>query len=138
MTVRQVLDYDQIIKEIIDNMKEVDTIIRFRFLQMAHQFKPIVENFQTIRDEKIGQYGSAHENGQFGIIEPDKDSYDNEDEYKSAYKEYEATVEKFRNELDEILESDAKIEIETFKPEEIINSGLPTNYMLMLYDLIEQ
>ena len=36
------------------------------------------------------------------------------------------------------LEDLTDIEIETFKPEEIINSGLPTNYMLMLYDLIEQ
>lgn len=138
MTVKEVLNYDRIVKIIIDEMKYIDVKVRFRFLQMAHQFQPIVKNYNTIREEKITQYGSTHANGQFGIIKPDKDSYENEADYQKAVQDYDVVFKKFTSELNELLESDAKIEIQRFKPEEIMDSGIPADIMLELYDLIEQ
>lgn len=138
MTVRQVLDYDQIVKVVIDNMKDVDAKIRFRFLQMAHQFQPIVDGYNKIREEKIAKYGSMQEDGQFGIFEPQKETYENDEDYQKAVENYNNTINQFRTELNEVLEEKAKIELDKFHAEEIMNSGLPSDMLLVLYDLIEE
>ena len=57
MKVKEVLNYNRIIKAIIDNADDVNSLVKFKLLGMLKQFEPIVTNFETIRDEKIVKYG---------------------------------------------------------------------------------
>jgi len=138
MTVNQVLDYNNVIRAIVDNAKNVDAKIRFKFLGMANQFKPIVDNFETIRQEKISEYGTTKADGQTGIFEPVRDDYETDSDFVEAQQKYDETIAKFAKELQEILDSDAEVEITKFKADDIMDSGLNSDYLLALYDLIEE
>lgn len=138
MQVKKVLDYNKIIKAIIDNEKDIDALVKFRLLGMCKQFEPIVANFETVRDEKIMQYGTITEDGSTGIIPPNKENFNNDEEFEKAQKEFEETVAKFTDDLDKVLDSEIQIEIKKFKPEDIMDAGLPADYLLAIYDLIEE
>lgn len=138
MLVKKVLDYNKIIKAIIDNEKDIDALVKFRLLGMCKQFEPIVANFETVRDEKIMQYGTITEDGSTGIIPPNKEDFNNDEEFEKAQKEFEETVAKFTDDLDKVLDSEIQIEIKKFKPEDIMDAGLPADYLLAIYDLIEE
>lgn len=138
MQVKKVLDYNKIIKAIIDNEKDIDALVKFRLLGMCKQFEPIVANFETVRDEKIMQYGTITEDGSTGIIPPNKEDFNNDEEFEKAQKEFEETVAKFTDDLDKVLDSEIQIEIKKFKPEDVMDAGLPADYLLAIYDLIEE
>lgn len=138
MQVKKVLDYNKIIKAIIDNEKDIDALVKFRLLGMCKQFEPIVANFETVRDEKIMQYGTITEDGNTGIIPPNRENFDNDEDFEKAQKEFEKTVAKFTDDLDKVLDSEIQIEIKKFKPEDIMDAGLPADYLLAIYDLIEE
>ena len=138
MQVKKVLDYNKIIKAIIDNEKDIDALVKFRLLGMCKQFEPIVANFETVRDEKIMQYGTITEDGNTGIIPPNRENFDNDEDFEKAQKEFEETVAKFTDDLDKVLDSEIQIEIKKFKPEDIMDAGLPADYLLAIYDLIEE
>lgn len=138
MQVKKVLDYNKIIKAIIDNEKDIDALVKFRLLGMCKQFEPIVANFETVRDEKIMQYGTITEDGSTGIIPPNKEDFNNDEGFEKAQKEFEETVAKFTDDLDKVLDSEIQIEIKKFKPEDIMDAGLPADYLLAIYDLIEE
>ena len=138
MTVNQVLDYNSMIKAIIDNAKDVDAKTRFKFLGMVNQFKPIVDNFETIRQEKIAEYGTTNKDGQTGIFEPVRDDFETDSDFVDAQKKYDETIAKFANELQEVLDSEVDVNIAKFKADDIMDSGLNSDYLLALYDLIEE
>ena len=55
-----------------------------------------------------------------------------------AQKEFEETVEKFEGDLKKVLDADAEIELKKFKYSELIDKGIPADFLLGLYDLIEE
>ena len=138
MKIKEVLNYNQAIKAVVDNAKDVNALVKFRLLGMAKQFEPIVANFDTVREEKIAKYGTTNESGQTGIFAPEKDKFDDDKKYDEAVKEFEETVKKFTNDIDEVLDSEADIEIKKFKYTDIMDSGLPSDYLIAIYDLIEE
>ena len=138
MKVSKILDYNNVIKAIIDNAKDVNTLVKFRLLGMCKQFEPIVANFETIRQEKIVQYGTTDENGNVGIFAPKKEDFENDDDYKKASEEFETIIEKFTVDLNEVLNSESDIEIKKFKYTDIMDAGLPSDYLIAIYDLIEE
>lgn len=138
MTVNEVLNYNRIIKSIVDNAKDVNALVKFRLLGMCKQFEPVVSNFETIRGEKIREYGSEDENGNIGIISPKKEDFENDEDFEKANKDYEVAVEKFSKDLEEILNSETDIEIKKFKYTDIVDAGLPSDYLLAIYELIEE
>ena len=138
MKVSEILDYNNVIKAIIDNAKDVNALVKFRLLGMCKQFEPIVANFETIRQEKIAQYGTTDENGNVGIFVPKKEDFENDDDYKKASEEFETTIEKFTADLNEVLNSESDIEIKKFKYTDIMDAGLPSDYLIAIYDLIEE
>ena len=138
MKVSEILDYNNVIKAIIDNAKDVNALVKFRLLGMCKQFEPIVTNFETIRQEKIAQYGTTDENGNVGIFTPKKEDFENDDDYKKASEEFETTIERFTADLNEVLNSESDIEIKKFKYTDIMDAGLPSDYLIAIYDLIEE
>lgn len=138
MTINDVLSYNRIIKSFIDNATDVNSLIKFKMLGMVKQFEPVVQNFNTIRDDLIGKYGEENGDGSIGIFEPKKENYESDKEFEDAMKKYENTIKSFNEEIESIVNSEADIKINKFKAEEIMNAGIPSDYLVVLYDLIEE
>lgn len=138
MKVEKVIVYNNIIKDIIDNAQDVSAVVKFKLLGMLKQFEPTVANFEIVRNEKIKKFGTEGENGNFGIYAPYREKFDNDEDYESAIKEYEESVVNLNKELDEVVKAEVEVEFDKFKPEDIMNAGIPANYLVALYDLIEE
>ena len=67
MTVKNVLDYNKVIKSIIEDVDGVSSVIKFKLLVMLKQFEPIVSNFNIVRNDKILEYGTPDGNGDYAI-----------------------------------------------------------------------
>ena len=138
MIVKDILDYNRKIKIIIDNAKDVNALVKFKLLGMLKQFEPVIANFETVRNEKILKYGTTTEDGNIGIFEPKKDDYENDDDYNKAMDDYFDAIKKLNDDLNEVVESDIDIEITKFKYTDIMDAGIPSDYLLAIYDLIEE
>ena len=137
MTVNDILNYDSVVKDIIDN-STLDGVTKFKFLQMAKQFEPIVSDFSKVRDELISKLGSQLENGSVGIQQPNRESFDSDEKYDEAVKTYNEQLQKFQDSIQPILDEEVSVELKKFKAESIMNSGISANALLVLYDLIEE
>lgn len=138
MKIEKLLDYNNSIKAIIDNAKDVNALVKFRLLSMCKQIEPVEEIVEKVRIEKLKQYGSTTADGSIGIFEPVKEDYENDADYNDAIKKYEKDVSSFQKDMNELLSSEADIEIKKFKPSDIFDAGLPADYLLIIYDLIEE
>lgn len=138
MTINDVLNYNKAIMTIIDNINNIPALVKFKMLGMCKQFEPIVSNFDSIRQDKIRQYSNNKEDGSSGIIMPNKDDFENDDEYTKAVAEYEDCIKKFTDDIKELLNSEADITVKKFKVDEIMNVGIPSEYLISIYDLMEE
>ena len=138
MTVSEVLKYDNVIKMIINNDKDINALIKFKMLGMCKQFEPIVKNFETVNHEKILQYGTSDGEGHVIIKPPVKDDYDSDESYNTAVADFEDKFKKFSADIDEVLESEVDITITKFKYSDIMNSGISADNLITIYDLIEE
>lgn len=136
MKVKDILNYNRIIKNIIDSNTDINALIKFKMLGMLKQFEPVIANYEIVRNDKIKEYGTFTENGNYGIFVPQKDNYDNEDDYQKAIAQYEETFNKFDADMNEIADSESDIKLTKFGAE-ILDIGIPADYLLALYDLIE-
>ena len=137
MTVQTVLQYDSIMSNLIDNTN-IDGIYKFKFLQMRKQFEPAVANFNKVREESLAKHSKTNDEGQLGIFQPVREKFDSDEAYNDAVKEYEESITKFNEELQPIFDEEVKIEFKKFKAADIMNSGIPSDALLALYDLIEE
>ena len=137
LTIQQILDYDASLKSIIDNVKDVNALVKFKLLGMCKQFEPIVSDFTTIRNEKIMKYGTPTEDG-YAVVPPDKSKFESDEEYAAAESAYEDRFKSFETEMSELLGSEVDVVVTKFKSEDILNAGLPADYLLHIYDLIEE
>lgn len=147
MTVKTILQYDDIMSNLINDYN-IDAKIRFRFLNMRKQFEPIVQNFQKVREEILKKHAETREDGTMGIFtpeRPDRTKFDSDDDYNKAVADYNVAMEKYNTSLEEfqkdlepILNDDANIQLTKFKADEIMNAGLSSDALLVIYDLIEE
>lgn len=138
VTVKEILKYDDTLRNLIDNGTQMNSKIKFRFLNMRKQFEPIVENFQKMREEILQKYAETREDGTMGIFAPEKEKFDSDEAFDKAVAEFQSTVDKFNDEVNKILDDEADIEISKFKADEIMNAGIPSDALLILYDIIEE
>ena len=138
MKVDTIIKYNILIKDIIDNAQDVNALIKFKLLGILKQFEPIVENFETVRDEKIRKYGTEGDNGTYGIFVPKREKFDSDDDYNNDIKEYEDAMNNLNKELKEVADSKVEVEFNKFKSVDIMNAGIPANYLVALYELIEE
>ena len=136
MKISEIINYNEIAKAIINEIN-IDGLAKFRLLGLCKQFESIVENYEIVRNELIQKYGE-NKNGTFGIFEPIKDNYSSDDEYNAAVEKYNAAITGLKNELAIILDSETSIKINKIKYSDIINAGIPADYLLAIYDLIEE
>ena len=121
-----VLEINNVLKSIIDNTElKIDALFKFKLLGIMKNFEIPIANFEVIRNEKIKEYGKEleDENGNkaIGIDANDKD-----------------TIVKFSEDINKVIESEVDVNIEKLKAIDVFDKGLPTEYLVKLYPIIEE
>ena len=121
-----VLEINNVLKSIIDNTElKIDALFKFRLLGIMKNLEVPITNFNVIRDEKIKEYGKELEdengNKSIGIDANDKDA-----------------IAKFSEDINKVIDSEVDINIEKLKAIDVFDKGLPTEYLVKLYPIIEE
>lgn len=117
-----VLELNNVLKNIIDNSSlKIDALFKFKLLGIMKNIEVPVTNFETIRNEKIREYGKENEDGNIAISNDDKDA-----------------IAKFTKDLNKIIESDIEVNVQKLKATDIFDKGLPADYLVRLYPIIEE
>lgn len=117
-----ILDLNNMLKSVIDNTSlKIDPLFKFKLLGIMKNIETPVNNFETIRNEKIREYGKEDEKGNIGISKEDTEA-----------------MEKFANDMDTVLSSDVDVNIQKLKAVDVFDKGLPADYLIGLYPIIEE
>ena len=117
-----VLDLNAMLKAIIDNTElKIDSLLKFKLLGILKNIEIPVNNFEAVRNEKIREYGKENDEGNIGISADDKES-----------------MEKFTNDMNEVINSDVEVNIQKLKAVDVFDKGLPAEYLVGLYSIIEE
>ena len=117
-----VLDLNAMLKAIIDNTElKIDSLLKFKLLGILKNIEIPVNNFEAVRNEKIREYGKENDEGNIGISADDTES-----------------MEKFTNDMNEVINSDVEVNIQKLKAVDVFDKGLPADYLVGLYPIIEE
>ena len=121
-----VLEINNVLKSIIDNTElKIDALFKFRLLGIMKNLEVPIANFNVIRDEKIKEYGKELEdengNKSIGIDADDKEA-----------------IAKFSEDINKVIDSEVEVNIEKLKAIDVFDKGLPTEYLVKLYPIIEE
>ena len=117
-----ILDSNNMLKAIIDNTElKIDSLFKFKLLGILKNIEIPVNNFEAVRNEKIREYGKENDEGNIGISADDTES-----------------MEKFTNDLNEVINSDVEVNIQKLKAVDVFDKGLPAEYLVGLYPIIEE
>ena len=117
-----VLDLNAMLKSIIDNTElKIDSLLKFKLLGILKNIEIPVNNFEAVRNEKIREYGKENDEGNIGISADDTES-----------------MEKFTNDLNEVINSEIEVNIQKLKATDVFDKGLPAEYLVGLYSIIEE
>ena len=116
----EILNINSVIKAIIDNERlEVSPLLKFKLLGIMKSFEPYIMNYETVKNDAIRKYGKTDDKGNIEVSPHD-------DELWKAFME----------EMNPIINSEEAVELTPLKPEEIFNSGVPSDYLMKLYSVI--
>ena len=117
-----ILDLNAMLKAIIDNTElKIDSLLKFKLLGILKNIEIPVNNFEAVRNEKIREYGKENDEGNIGISADDTES-----------------MEKFTNDLNEVINSEVEVNIQKLKATDVFDKGLPADYLVGLYSIIEE
>ena len=117
-----VLELNNMLKAIIDNTElKIDSLLKFKLLGIGENIEIPLYNFEAIRNEKIREYGKENDEGNIGISADDTES-----------------MEKFTNDMNEVINSDVEVNIQKLKVTDVFDKGLPAEYLVGLYSIIEE
>lgn len=122
MKLSEILKTYSCLKNIMDDNKiNVDILCKFRLLGLLKSLEPYIENFEIIKNEKILKYGKTDkENGTTFIDKDDTNAINN-----------------FNNAMNELINSNIDLDIKFLKPDDIIDKGIPSHYLINLYNFIK-
>ena len=117
-----VLELNNMLKAIIDNTElKIDSLLKFKLLGILKNIEIPVNNFEAIRNEKIREYGKENDEWNIRISADDTES-----------------MEKFTNDLNEVINSEIEVNIQKLKATDVFDKGLPAEYLVGLYSIIEE
>ena len=121
-----ILEINNVLKSIIDNTElKIDALFKFRLLGIMKNLEVPIANFNVIRDEKINEYGKETEdengNKSIGISVDDKEA-----------------IAKFSEDINKVIDSEVDVNINKLKSVDVFDKGLPTEYLVKLYPIIEE
>lgn len=118
----EVLNINNLLKTIIDNNSiKIDPLFKFKLLGIMKSIESDVMNFETIRNEKIREYGKPDEEGNIRILTEDEES-----------------MKKFTDDMNSVVNSDVDVNFSKLKPVDVFDKGLPAEYLVGLYSIIEE
>lgn len=119
---KDILQLNNALKAIIDNNElKIDPLFKFKLLGILKSIEIPINNFEAIRNEKIREYGKENEDGNIGISSDDTES-----------------INKFSDEMDKVINSDVEVNIQKLSPSDVFDRGLPADYLVGLYPIIEE
>ena len=123
---RNILEINNVLKQIIDNSDlKIDALFKFKLLGIMKNLEIPVANFDAIRNEKIKEYGKELEdkngNKSIGIDADDKE-----------------TIAKFSEDINKIIDSEVDVNVNKLKSVDVFDKGLPADYLVRLYPIIEE
>ena len=122
MKLSEILNINNLLKAIIDNNKvKIDPLFKFKLLGIMKSIESDVMNFETIRNEKIREYGKSDEEGVIRISIEDEES-----------------MKKFTDDMNSVINSDVDVNFSKLKPIDVFDKGLPAEYLIGLYSIIEE
>ncbi len=123
MKLKELMILNQILKNMIDQDtdRKIQALFKFKILGILKSMETPIANFEVIRNEKIKEYGTEGENGTISIPE------DNEE-----------IMKQFTDDLNSLMESEVEIPIEKLKVEDVFSAGVPADYLVGLYGIIEE
>ena len=80
-----------------------------------------VTNFETIRNEKVNEYGKLAEDGSISIPSEDKE-----------------TIQKFNEDLIKLINSKVSVHIAKLKASDVFDKKVKAEYLIELYPIIEK
>ena len=121
-----ILEINNVLKSIIDNTElKIDALFKFKLLGIMKSFEIPIANFEVIRNDKIKEYGKELEdengNKSIGIDADDKDA-----------------IAKFSEDINKVIESEVDVNINKLKSVDVFDKGLPADYLIRLYPIIEE
>lgn len=120
MKLSEVLHINDEIRSIIDNNNiKIDVLLKFRLLGIMKAFESHVVSFNVIKNEKIMEYGTETDDGIFKIEKDDP-----------------VSLEKFKSDINQLLDSIVSINLEMLRPAEIFDKGLNSDHLINLYPII--
>ncbi len=122
LKLNEVVNINNTLSAIIDDSNtKINILLKFRLLGIMNAIKSLITNFEIVKNEKIIEFGKETKDGIYQISKDDKKS-----------------LAKFRAEIEKVLDSEVSITVEPINPEEIIDKGLKSEYLIGLYPIIRQ
>ena len=122
MKLKEIDKLNYSIKSLFDDQSvNLSAKIKFQLLTIMKQLEPCIENISAINDEKIREYGTQDDDGQYKININDTDAFN-----------------KFQTDMNELLESDVDLSIKKIKASEILDAKIPSKYLVALFEIIEE
>ena len=116
LKLKEVLTISTVLKTIIDDTSSrIDPLLKFKLLGLLKATEGHVENFQEVRNEKINEDGN--------IFIP---------------KENQEAIKQFNDALGALVDSEVTVTADKLKAGDIFNKGIPAQYLIALYPLIEE
>ena len=118
----ELLNINQILKFVIDSSDiEIDSLLKFKLLGVMKSIEPIIKNFEIIRDDKIREFGTETDDGSIQITKDDMNA-----------------IQKFSDSLEDVINSEVKVNIEKIKASDIFNKGIKAEYLAQLFSIIKE
>ena len=120
----EVLNLNNVIKAIIDEPDKntkTDALLKFKLLGIMKNIELHVTNFEVIRNEKIREYGKTDENNNISISPEDTEA-----------------ISKFTQDINTLLNSDVTVTIDKLKAAVVFDKGVPAEYLVELYSIMEE
>ena len=118
----EVLNLNQSLKLIIDDTKaKIDPLFKFKLLGIMKAIESHVANFETIRNEKINEYGKENGDGSISIDKEDSKA-----------------LKHFNEDILKIINSEVCVNISKLKAIDVFDKGVKAEYLMGLYPIIEE
>ena len=112
---------NDVIKNIINNKEyKIDVVTKFQMLGILKEFETSLINIETIRNEKIMEYGKPNEEGNVFIDQTDAEN-----------------IGKFVADMNVLMNSDVELDINPLDAKTVSDIGLSADELMVLYDIME-
>lgn len=117
----KILNINNTLKNIINNKEyKIDVVTKFQMLGILKEFESHLANMETIRNEKIMEYGKTNDKGETYIDQTDIENKN-----------------KFVLDMNVLMDSDIEININLLDAKTLSDINLSADELMALYDIME-